>query len=71
MMKFDKKITINFHLDIADSELPFYQLEVLEGKCKERIFQQHIVEGYTSGELCESMGKQDFLGWWSYKIENN
>lgn len=67
-MEFNLKI--NYHLNLDDKEeiLTFEEKEVLEDQCKERIFNQ-INDGYTSGELVESLNEETFYGWWNLNTE--
>jgi hypothetical protein len=68
---FEKLIRIKFWFVYSEEleNLNFLEREYLENQAKEQIFKM-VKEGYTSGELCESVNDQEFYGWWEYGIEN-
>jgi hypothetical protein len=68
---FEKLIRIKFWFQYSEEleNLDYSERERLEEQAKERIFEM-IKEGYTSGELCESIDEKEFYGWWEYRIEN-
>ncbi|WP_163216443.1 hypothetical protein [Bacteroides sp. 224] len=48
-------------------KLSFEEIEYLEQQAMSRIVEM-IKDGYTSGELCESIDENEFYGWWEYKM---
>lgn len=64
-MAFKFSLKIDYHLDLSDDEetLSFDEKEMLDKQCKKRVFEM-IQEGYTSGELVESLDEATYYGWW-------
>lgn len=69
---FEWKIEIEFwfvyHEDL--DKLSIEERELLEKQAKESIFHFIAKDGYTAGELCESIDVREFYGWWNYRITN-
>ena len=69
---FEKEITIRFWFNTSDEleNLTGDERDMLEEQAKESIFRFITEDGYTSGELCESINDKEFYGWWEYRIIN-
>ncbi|NDV63994.1 hypothetical protein D0T60_01855 [Bacteroides sp. 224] len=67
--KFEREVKIKFWYNMTDEleKLSFEEIEYLEQQAMSRIVEM-IKDGYTSGELCESIDENEFYGWWEYKM---
>lgn len=68
--KFERNIRIKYWFTSLDEldKLSNEQVETLENQTLESINRFITENGYTSGELCESIGDFELYGWWEFSI---